>query len=137
MAAVPKLARVFDSSIESTAIRLTDFLPFPAVLSKWSANSDQLTHSWSHANGRCRPYRYGMPKGNKAKDVGESGPIRAFKSSDVVRTEEPLMRSQNSLVGERYRWMTFPTESLAIGPQENSSVLSLSYVGKDDRSTTN
>ncbi len=137
LAAIPKIARVFDSSIESTAIRFTDFLPFPAVLSKWSANLDQLTHSWSHANGRCRPYRYGLPKGNKAKDVGESGPLQAFSSSDVVRTEEPLMRSQNSLGGEKYRWMKFPTESLAIGQQEYRYVLSLSHVGEADRSATN
>ena len=136
LAAVPRLAQVFDTSIESTSIRFTDFLPFPAVLSKWSTNSEQLTHSWSHANGRCRPYRYGMPKGNKAKDMSDFGPQRAFKSSNVVQTEEPLMRSQSSSRGERYRWMKFPTESLAIGPQGYRYVLALSRVEGSERGTT-
>ena len=136
LTAVPRLALVFDTSIESTAIRFTDFLPFPAVISKWSISSGQLTHSWSHSNGRCRPYRYGMPKGNKAKHVSESGPLRAFKSSSVVRTEEPLMRTQSSMRGEKYRWMKFPTESLAIGPQDYRYVLALSRVEGTERGTT-
>ena len=133
LTSIQRLARTFDTSVESTAIRFTDFLPFPAVLSKWSVASGQLTHSWSHSNSRCRPFRYGMPKGNKAKDLSESGPQRAFRSSNIVRTAEPLMRSQNSMKGERYRWVKFPTESLAIGPQDNRYVLSLSRVGETNR----
>ena len=124
LSTIPRLARVFDSSIESTAIRFTDFLPFPAVLSKWSVNSNQPIHSWLHANNRCRPIRYGLPKGIRAKDVSESGPLQALKSSGVVRTEEYLMCTQRSVGGERQRWMKFPTDSLGIGPY----VLSLHYV---------
>lgn len=130
LSSVLQLKRTFDTSFESTAIRFADFLPFPAVLSKWSMVSGQLTHSWSRSNGRCRPFKYGMPKGNKAKDLTEMGPQRAFKSSNVVRSSEPMLRSQNSLKGERYQWMKFPTESLAIGPQDNRYVLSLSRVGE-------
>ena len=132
LTAVPKLARAFDSSIESTAIRFTEFLPFPAVLSKWSAGSDQPAHSWSHGNSKCRPYSYGMPKGNKAKDMSMSGHIQAFKSSNVVQTEEPLMVTRNTRGGERYQWKTFPTESMAIGYGENRYALSLSRVGETD-----
>ena len=137
LAAVQSLASIFESSVLSTAIRFTDFLPFPAVLSKWSVNSNQPTHSWLHANNRCRPNRYGIPKGIRAKDVSEPGPLQALKISGVVRTEEYLMCTQRSVGGERQRWMKFPTESLAIGPQGNKYVLSLSYVGEADRSTTN
>ena len=134
---VPNLKRIFDTSFESTAIRFADFLPFPAVLSKWSMVSGQLTHNWSRSNGRCRPYRYGMPRGNKAKDMGEFGPQRALKSSSVVQSEEPLMRSQSSSRGERYRWMKFPTESLAIGPQEYRYVLALSRIDNAGHDTAN
>ncbi len=137
LAAVPSLASIFESSVLSTAIRFTDFLPFPAVLSKWSVNSNQPIHSWLHANNRCRPNRYGIPKGIRAKDVSELGSLQALKTSGVVRTEEYLMCTQRSVGGERQRWMKFPTESLAIGPQGNKYVLSLSYVGEADRSTTN
>ena len=137
LSSVPKLKQVFDSSFESTAIRFADFLPHPAVLSKWSNVSGQLTHSWSRSNSRCKPYRYEMPKGNKAKDMSEFGPQRAFKSSSIVQTEEPLMRSQNSSNGERYKWMKFPTESLAIGPKDNRYVLSLSRIDKSDQGSTN
>ena len=137
LSSVLKLKRIFDTSFESTAIRFADFLPFPAVLSKWSVVSGQLTHSWSRSNGRCRPFKYGMPKGNKAKDLSESGPQRAFRSSDVVRTSEPMLRSQNSLKGERYRWMKLPTESLAIGPQEYRYVLALSRIDNTNHDTAN
>ena len=137
LSSVPNLKRVFDTSFESTAIRFTDFLPFPAVLSKWSVNSNQPIHSWLHANNRCRPNRYGIPKGIRAKDVSELGPLQALKTSGVVRTEEYLMCTQHSKGGERHRWIKFPTESLAIGPQESRYVLSLSYVGNADGGTTN
>ena len=132
LSSVPNLKRVFDTSFESTAIRFTDFLPFPAVLSKWSVNSNQPIHSWLHANNMCRPNRYGLPKGIRAKDVSESGPLQALKTSGVVRTEEYLMCTQRSVGGERQRWMKFPTESLAIGSRESRYVLSLSRVEETD-----
>lgn len=128
LTAVPRLARVFDSSILSTAIRFKDFLPFPAALSQWSIVSGQLTHNRLYANGKCRPYRYGLPKGNKAKGVNESGPQRAFNSSDFVRTEEPLMCTKGSWRSESFRWVTFPTESKAFGYGGNRYVLSLHYI---------
>ncbi len=132
LATVQKLASIFNSSVLSTAIRFTDFLPFPAVLSRWSASSNQVTHSWLHTNNRCRPNRYGLPKGIRAKDVSESGPLQALKISGVVRTEEYLMCTQRSVGGERQRWMKFPTDSLAIGSRENRYVLSLSRVEETD-----
>ena len=132
LAAVQSLASIFESSILSTAIRFAEFLPFPAVLSKWSNVSNQLTHNPLHTNAHCRPYRYGLPKGNKARDMSEFGPQRAFKSSDIVRTEEPLMRTKSSRGSESYKWMTFPTESKAFGYGENRCVLSLSRVGETD-----
>ena len=130
LAAVQSLASIFESSVLSTAIRFTDFLPFPAVLSKWSVNSNQPTHSWLHANNRCRPNRYGIPKGIRAKDVSEPGPLQALKISGVVRTEEYLTCTQRSVGGERQRLMKFPTESLKIGYGENRYVLSLSRPGE-------
>ena len=132
LAAVQSLASIFESSVLSTAIRFTDFLPFPAVLSKWSVNSNQPTHSWLHANNRCRPNRYGIPKGIRAKDVSEPGPLQALKISGVVRTEEYLTCTQRSVGGERQRLMKFPTESLKIGYGENRYVLSLSRPGETD-----
>ena len=128
LAAVQSLASIFESSILSTAIRFKDFLPFPAALSQWSIVSGQLTHNRLYANAKCRPYRYGLPKGNKAKGVNESGPQRAFNSSDFVRTEEPLMCTKGSWRSESFRWMTFPTESKAFGYGGNRYVLSLHYI---------
>jgi hypothetical protein len=134
VASVPKLASSFQVSTESAAIRLTDFLPFPAVLSKWKPDSRQplvLTHGWSRANEQCRPYRFGLPRGNKARRVRTEGPNLAFQSAGVVRTEEPLFVTRRSKSGDDCKWATFPTESMAFGSGEYRYVLSLSHVGKD------
>ena len=128
LAAVPKLSQVFDSSILSTAIRFTDLLPMPTVLSVWKADSNQLKFSWPHANARCRPYRYGIPKGTRAEETGWTGPHMAFRSAEVVRSEEPLLMTRRSREGESHKWQSFPTESMGVGSYENRYVLSLSYV---------
>ena len=128
LAAVPKLAPVFDTSMLSTAIRYTDLLEVPAVLSVWKTVSHQLVFGWRHANVLCRPYRFDIPKGTRAEEAGRSGPYMAFKSSKVVPTQEPLLMTRKSREGEINRWQRFPTESMGVGAYENRYVLSLSYV---------
>ena len=132
LSAVPKLARAFDTSILSTAIRLRDFLPFPAVLSRWTIVSGKLTHKEVKGNALCRPYSYGLPKGNKSKGMSEDGPQKAFESSDIVRTKEPLMRTEGARGRESVKWMTFPTESKAFGYGGNRYVLSFHYIEQLD-----
>ena len=128
LANVPYLASVFDSSMLSTALRFTDLLPFPAVLSVWETVSNHLTYSWPHENHLCRPCRFGIPKGTRAKGTGWTGPHMAFKSSNVVPTEEPFLMTRRSRGGESHKWQSFPTESVGVGSYENRYVLSLSYV---------
>ena len=128
LAAVPKLAQVFDTSIVSTAIRYTDLLPFPAVLSVWKSESGGLTYSWSHDNGNCRPFRFNVPKGTRVKEGQTSGPNVAFRTADVVRTEESLQMSHRSRGSENHKQGKFPTDSMGIGSYQNRYVLSLSYV---------
>ena len=128
LAAVPELSKVFDASILATAIRYTDLLPMPAVLSVWKSESQQLQFSWPHANAHCKPYRFGIPKGTRARETGRAGPYMAFQSSDVVRTDEALLVTRKYRDGERHKWLKYPTESMGIGSYQNRYVLSLSYV---------
>lgn len=128
LAAVPTLAQIFDASILSTAIRYTDLLTMPAVLSVWKTEADQLKFGWRHANGHCRPYSFGIPKGTRARETGREGPYMAHQTTDVVRTEETLLVSRRSRDGERHNWVRFPTESMGFGSYQNRFVLSLSYV---------
>lgn len=128
LAAVHKLASVFDTSILSTAIRYTDLLEVPAVLSVWKVMSNGLTFSWPHRNDLCRSWRFDIPKGRRAKGTGWRGPHMALESSGVVSSEEPFLVTRRSRGGEVHRWQRFPTESMGIGSYENRYVLSLSYV---------
>ncbi|MBF8268239.1 MAG: Peptidase protein [Dehalococcoidia bacterium] len=139
LASVQRLAQIFETSVQSAAIRFVDFLPFPAVLTIWKQSGTEelfLKPGWTHRNTHCRPYTYGIQKNKEARYIG---PYQAFSSIRPIQTEETLTRTwRENIVGsfpdrrsvDRLKRSTFPTESMAFGSGQNRYVLSLSYVGE-------
>ena len=136
ISSIPRLARTFDTSVQSTAIRFVEFLDTPAVLTVWKPSSNdplRLQRAWSFQNQVCRPYRYGIPKGDRAKNVEVNGPYLALSRSGPVSTVEALFVTSRRRGAETNKWARFPSESMAIGSGQYRYVLSLSYVGENGR----
>ena len=129
LASVPFLARVFETSITSTAIRLLELMVEPALLVRWKLNRAQgtgLEKSWDLRN------EFRGPSVQISKNLRGS---RIFEGAQAAWTRPGLHTSTETIstrgmIGKT-RYVQFPeyrTESMGFGLRANRFVLSLVYL---------
>ena len=129
LASVPFLARVFETSITSTAIRLLELMPEPALLVRWRLNRNQgtgLEKSWGLRN-EIRGPSVQVSKNMRGSSV--------FPGAEAAWTKPGMHTSSESIITRgaigNTRYVQFPeyrTESMGFGVRANRFVLSLVYL---------
>ena len=130
LACVPILARMFQTSLTATAIRMVKTHSRECLLSVWSTRGPEQRRPrlmWSVGGGHGQRLKGARITWDAQGAIVPEGVDMAFRERGVMRTTEPLLAEVPFSRGA-LQAVEVPTESWAYGTGQHRTVLSLAYL---------
>ena len=130
---LPRLANMFGASLTATTLRYWELIPEPCYLIRWwsvSLRRDIIRPTWQKRNKSPGPYicpitASSITKRNEFRNLRET-----WRTMRTSVTQECLLARHKS-AGRRYvSPVTFETESMGFGSQENRTIVSAVYLDR-------
>ena len=127
---VSGLARLFQVSVQSAAIRMQTLLDEPVVMSVWQASKRPMAvvdQCWAQSNNPARELKPNMQWKN---DPEAMKPIfEAWHSSNIATGHcRMLVKSSKDSTSRSYKWV--PTEAFGIGQGKTRRVIGFHYLAR-------
>ena len=134
LSSVPVLAKGFNVSMTSAAIRYSDLLGRPNLRLMWQLKSSEpgvLGLMWQKASGMPSGVSYGVGRGPRGESSPFRGAIAAIHSRETMKSRESISisrRASRQSAGAKVAVFDVDTESLGFGRESNRRVISISYL---------
>ena len=130
---LPELANAFGTSLTATAIRYCELLPEPCLLIRWrpsAKNRDVILPTWHNRNkfkgpSICAVTASSIRRRDEFRTLRET-----WRTARTIASRETLLVRYAVDGRRRIRPLTFETESLGFGGQDNRTVLSAVYLSR-------